>query len=76
MAATRLLLARLTTQILVVSKFFGKALAHGVVDTHVVAVSQSKFFQAADGVRNAYLELVTKDRNSLLPLGVLWLRRN
>jgi hypothetical protein len=57
------------------SKFFGKTLVHGVVDSHVVGVSRANYYQASnDAASTDYLELVSKE-HSLLPVAVLWVRK-
>ena len=57
------------------SRYFGRPLFNGAVDTHVVGVAMRYGFQAAPVEEVEYLELVSAETQALHPLAVLWVKR-
>eukprot|EP00906_Rhabdomonas_costata_P011692 RCo016651 len=57
------------------SKFFGKPLFNGAVDTHVAGVATRYAFQVAPVEEVEYLEIVSAETHALHPLAVLWVRK-
>jgi hypothetical protein len=57
------------------SKYFGRALRSGVVDTHLVPVNRRHGFEACPVDEADYLEVVCSNPSALLPVAVLWLSK-
>jgi hypothetical protein len=58
------------------SRFYGRPLFNGAVESHVAAVAENDRYQVPHDLDEAeYLELVSHNANSLLPIGVLWVKR-